>query len=236
MFLDLFKKKILYAEYNWSYISVPCYLVNECVKENNFFWNPIDNYFAFLQINILNCLWNLKQNINTFLFSPLASLAETSPTHVFFATLQSHLITMISTCSPQISWKPQSPWVKSKWLIHKAIQLAVNLEFVFLHLFSAHLLFFTSTKYKASCCCDRCNTKFCFKILQTCHLGFWGKWNRAKKEREEYFLKNRISYLLFVVRCIRQHGGNMEHNFIVLIRCIQRMSSSGVSCHKGKNE
>lgn len=102
---------------------------------------------------------------------------------VFFATLQSHLITMIATCSFQISGKPQSPRVKSKWLIHKAIQLAVNLEFVSLHLFSAHLLFLTSTKYKASCCCDRCDIKFWFKILQTCHLGCWGKWNKGEKHR-----------------------------------------------------
>lgn len=71
----------------------------------------------------------------------------------------------------RISWKPQSPWVKSKWLIHKSIQLAVNLKFGSPHLFSAHLLFLTSTKHKASRCCDRCNTKFWFKILQTCHLG-----------------------------------------------------------------
>lgn len=102
--------------------------------------------------------------------------------YMFSATLQGHLITMISTCSLQIPWKPQSPWVKSKWLIHKAIQLAVNLEFVSLHLFSAHLLFVISAKYKASCCGDRCNIKFCFKILQTCHLGFWRKWTRAKKQ------------------------------------------------------
>lgn len=101
--------------------------------------------------------------------------------YTFFATLQSHLITMISTCSLQIPWKHQSPWVKSKRLTHKATQLAVKLEFVSLHLFSAHLLFLTSTIYKVSCCCDRCNIKFWFKILQTCYPGFWRKWNKGEE-------------------------------------------------------
>lgn len=113
-------------------------------------------------------------------------LLRWNSTHSYMvsATLQGHLITMISTCSLQIPWKPPSPRVKSKWLIHKAIQLAVNLEFVSLHLFSAHLLFVISAKYKASCCGDRCNIKFWFKILQTCHSGFWGRWMRVRKHRQ----------------------------------------------------
>lgn len=145
--------------------------------------------------------------------------------YTFFATLQSHLITMISTCSLQIPWKHQSPWVKSKRLTHKATQLAVKLEFVSLHLFSAHLLFLTSTIYKVSCCCDRCNIKFWFKILQTCYPGFWRKMKQGWRNREN----TRISYLLLVVRCVWQHGRNMEHNFIVFVCCVQRMGSSGVS-------
>ena len=140
--------------------------------------------------------------------------------YVFSVTLQSHLITMTSTCSFQISGKPQSSWVKSKWLNHKAIQLALCLFICF-----QLLCYYFHTKYKASSCCDRCNIKFWFKILQTCYFGFWGKWNKGEKNTEN----TRIPYLLLVVRCVRQHGRNMEHDLIVFVCCVQRMGSSGVS-------
>ena len=32
-------------------------------------------------------------------------------------------------------------------------------------------------------------------------------------------------YLLLVVWSIWQHSGNVEHNFIVLVRCVQRVST-----------
>ena len=34
---------------------------------------------------------------------------------------------------------------------------------------------------------------------------------------------------MLVVRCVRQHGRNMEHDLIVFVCCVQRMGSSGVS-------
>lgn len=156
----------------------------ELIKEKHFAEIPIDIYF---DLSPNECRKPpLKSETKCQYFPALyTGLLRWNFTHsyAFSATLQSHRITVISTCSHQISGKPQSLWAKSKWVIHEAIQLAVNLEFVSLHLFSAHLLLLTSTKYKASCCCDRCNIKLCFQILQTCHLGFWGKGNKGEKHK-----------------------------------------------------
>jgi hypothetical protein len=99
---------------------------------------------------------------------------------MLFATLQSHLITIISTCSLQISWKLQSPWVKKQMINSQSHPAGCSPKICVSSLFSAHLLFLTCTKHKASCCCDRCNTKFWFQILQTCYLGFWGNELRGK--------------------------------------------------------
>lgn len=54
-------------------------------------------------------------------------------------------------------------------------------------------------------------------------VSWTGQWNSVHA-------KNR-SYLLLVVWCVWQHGGNMEHDFIVLICCIKRMGAGGVSCN-----
>ena len=40
------------------------------------------------------------------------------------------------------------------------------------------------------------------------------------------------SYLLFIVGSVRQHGGNMEHNLVIMERCIQRLGTRGISCKK----
>ena len=42
------------------------------------------------------------------------------------------------------------------------------------------------------------------------------------------------SYLLLVVRCVGQHGGDVEHYLIVFVGCVQRVGSSGVSYSSGK--
>lgn len=150
--LGLLKRNSLYNIHKCN-----CYLCSLLSPDKHvkktFFWDPIDTYFDFSP-----CLYTkppLQYEMKYWYFpASYISLLRWNFTHsyTFFATLQSHLITMISTCSLQISWKPQSPWVKSKRLIHKAIQLAVNLEFMSLHLFSAHLLFLLpqSTKLPAA--------------------------------------------------------------------------------------
>lgn len=122
-------------------------------KKKTFSEIPLTFILIFLQVSVPN-LWNRKWHIGTFpALYPGLWRRNFTHSYVFPATLQGHLITMISTCSLWIPWKPQSPWVKSKWLIHKAIQLAVNLESVSLHLFSAHLLFVISAKYKSFLLC-----------------------------------------------------------------------------------
>lgn len=120
------------------------------IKKKTFFWDPTDIYSDF---SPSQCTKPPLKSEMTHQYFPALSpgLLRWNFTHsyMFSATLQGHLITMILTCSLRIPWKPQSPWVKSKWLIHKAIQLAVNLESGSLHLFSAHLLFVISAKYKS---------------------------------------------------------------------------------------
>ena len=41
---------------------------------------------------------------------------------------------------------------------------------------------------------------------------------------------------MLVVRCVWQHGRNMEHDLIVFVCCVQRMGSSGVSYSKKKKK
>ena len=74
------------------------------------------------------------------------------------------------------------------------------------------------------------NSGLRFYKLATLPSG--GNERRVKKNTEN----TRISYLLLVVRCVWQHGRNMEHDLIVFVCCVQRMGSSGVSYSKKKKE
>lgn len=41
-------------------------------------------------------------------------------------------------------------------------------------------------------------------------------------------------HLLFVVGCVRQQGGHVEHELVVLESCVQGVGPSGVGCGKRK--
>lgn len=43
-------------------------------------------------------------------------------------------------------------------------------------------------------------------------------------------------YLLCVIGCVWEHGGNMEHDLIILITCVQRVCPSGIRCEIRKKE